>query len=195
MWRKSNLSKYINILKSFYYKESFIPSFAWALGLFWLSSKASVHKIFKKLLDLWYLKRNWDKFIAWEALLSIPMFESISAWFPSPGSEENKFDINIQDYLIQKPNSTILLRVKWDSMIDEWIKQGDLVIVDKSLQAKVNDIVIAVVDWDYTMKYFSKDAKWRICLKAANSKYKDIYPREELEIFGVVSGVVRKYRG
>ena len=194
MTRKSKLKAYIAKLKEFYFKHGFIPDFESVSGIFGLKSKSTVHDIFKKLLGLWYLVRCGNKFFPWEKLLSLPMFESIKAWFPSPASEDNKYDINVQEYLIDKPNSTVLLKVKWDSMIDEGIKTWDMVIVDKSLQVKQWDIVVAVVDGDYTMKYFMKDAKQKVFLRAANAKYDDIYPENELEIFGVVSGVIRKYR-
>lgn len=193
MGRKSNLEKYINQIKDYYYRFKVIPNFDTVLKILNLTSKASIHKIFKKLVELWYLNKNWNKFTPWKKLLSIPMFENIKAWFPSPANEENRSDIDISDYLIKKPNSTILLKVKWDSMINEWIKNWDIVVVDKSITANNNNIVIAIVDWEYTMKYLIKDKWERIFLRSANPEYKDIYPENELQIFGTVTWVIRKY--
>ena len=193
MPRKSNLEDYIRKIKDYYYDTKIIPNFDTTLKLLNLTSKASIHKIFKKMIELWYLKKSWNKFFPWVKFLSIPMFESIKAWFPSNANEENRFDIDISDYLIDKPNSTILLKVKWDSMINEWIKSWDIVVVDKSINPKSGAIVIAIIDGEYTMKYLIKEKSWKVYLRSANPEYEDIYPKEQLEIFGVVTWVIRKY--
>ncbi len=66
-------------------------------------------------------------------------------------------------------------------------------IVDKGMTAKTDDIVVAEMDREYTLKYLKKDKKGYF-LRAGNEKYPDFHPREELKIFGVVTGVVRKYQ-
>ena len=78
-------------------------------------------------------------------------------------------------------------------MIDAWIFPGDLAVVDK--WAKINnwDIVIAKIDWRYVIKFYERDRKWKIYLISANENSKKIYPEIELEIFGVVKGLIRKY--
>ena len=78
-------------------------------------------------------------------------------------------------------------------MIDAGIHPGDIVIVDKGAVAKPEDIVVAEVDREYTLKYLKKD-KNGYFLRAGNTKYPDFRAREELKIFGVVTGVVRKYK-
>jgi len=78
-------------------------------------------------------------------------------------------------------------------MIEAGINTGDIVIVDKGMSAKVDDIVIAEIDKEYTLKYLKKD-KQGYFLWTWNQKYPDFHPREELKIFGVVVGVVRKYQ-
>jgi len=77
-------------------------------------------------------------------------------------------------------------------MIDAGIHTGDIVIVDKGIHAKVDDIVVAEVDREFTLKYLKKDKRGHY-LHAGNSKYPDFYPKEELKVFWVVTGVVRKY--
>ncbi len=77
-------------------------------------------------------------------------------------------------------------------MIDAGIHPKDIVIVDKSKKPKLEDIVVAEIDREYTLKYLKKDAKGYF-LRAGNDKYPDFHPKEELKIFGVVTGVVRKY--
>ena len=66
-------------------------------------------------------------------------------------------------------------------------------IIDKAKQGVVDDIVVAEVDGDYTLKYLRKDRKRGYFLRAGNKKYNDIYADQELKMFGVVTGVIRKY--
>ena len=73
------------------------------------------------------------------------------------------------------------------------IIEGDLVVLDKSLQPQNQDIIAAFVDDEWTLKYYF-DKNGRIYLKAANDKFKDIYPKQKLEIGGVVIKVIREYR-
>jgi repressor LexA len=86
-----------------------------------------------------------------------------------------------------------MIKVSGDSMIEAGIHTGDIVIVDKGMSAKVDNIVVAEVDREFTLKYLKKDSKGYY-LHAGNSKYPDFHPREELKIFGVVVGVIRKYQ-
>lgn len=84
-----------------------------------------------------------------------------------------------------------MIRVSGDSMIDAGIHAGDIVVVDKGKHPKVDDIVVAEMDREFTLKYLKKNKRGHY-LHSGNPKYPDFYPREELKIFGVVIGVVRK---
>ncbi len=85
-----------------------------------------------------------------------------------------------------------MLKVSGYSMKDAGILPGDMVLVDRSVKAQENDIVIAEVDDNWTMKYLRKN-KNKVYLQAANKKYKDIYPQSDLKIAAVVKAVIRKY--
>jgi len=65
--------------------------------------------------------------------------------------------------------------------------------VDKSGKHKPGDIVVAQIDGEFTLKYYMIDNHKRVFLRAANSDYPDMYAKEELLVFGVVVGLVRKY--
>lgn len=194
MWRPSRLQQYIDKLRQYYFKYWFIPSFDWLMVLFWVNSKGSVYKIFNQMLELWLIQKDWNKFFPTNRLTALPTFDSVKAWFPSPAREANRYDIDLQSYLIDNPNSTVFLKVNWDSMINAWIQDWDMVIVDRSAKYQYGDIVVAIVDWEFTMKYLMKDSQWKIYLKAANPNYSDIIPREELEIFWLVTGSFRRFR-
>jgi repressor LexA len=77
-------------------------------------------------------------------------------------------------------------------MIDAGIREGDMVIAERRNNYKVGEIVIAMVDGDYTMKYLRKKGN-EYYLEAANEKYPDIHPTESFKVEAVVTGVVRKY--
>ena len=77
-------------------------------------------------------------------------------------------------------------------MIDEGIKEGDLVLVERKGEPKDGDIVIAEVDGGWTMKYYRKTGD-KVYLEPANKKYKPIYPEYDLKVAAIVKGVIRKY--
>ena len=120
------------------------------------------------------------------------MLGLVEAGFPSLVDGELTDTISIDNYLIENKESTYLLEVKGESMIDAGIHEGDLVVVEKRNNPKVGDIVIAEVDEGWTMKYFRKNGN-RVYLEPANKKFKNIYPEHELNIAAIVKGVVRKY--
>ncbi len=118
----------------------------------------------------------------------LPMVGDVAAGFPSPAEEELRDVISFDEYLITKPGTSFLLRVSGDSMIDEGIHQGDLVVIEKGREPKSGDIVIAEVDGEWTLKFFRKKGK-DVFLEAANAKYPPIRARSELRVGGVVSAV------
>jgi repressor LexA len=122
----------------------------------------------------------------------IPLLGLVEAGFPSEVDEISSDSLNIADYLIQDKECTYLLEVKGESMIDAGICEGDMVIAEKKNQAKDGDIVIALVDGGWTMKYY-RNRKGRVYLEPANKNFKDIYPESQLEIAAIVKGVIRKY--
>jgi SOS regulatory protein LexA len=116
----------------------------------------------------------------------------VEAGWPSPAEEELRDTLSLDEFLVQNPDASFLLRVSGDSMTGAGILPGDLVIVDRGQTAKSGDIVIAEVDGEWTMKFLKRSGD-RVFLVPANPKYKPIQPQHELKITGVVTAVVRKY--
>lgn len=118
----------------------------------------------------------------------------ISAGFPSPATDYLEEGLDLNDYLVRNKPATFLFTVKGDSMIGASIEEGDKVIVDRALTAKHDDIVVAVVDGEYTLKRLYKHMG-RIELRAENPAYRPIVCQDggELLVWGVVVGVVRRY--
>ncbi|MEI6420488.1 MAG: transcriptional repressor LexA, partial [bacterium] len=122
----------------------------------------------------------------------IPVLGLVEAGFPTTAEEDHSDTMSLDEYLIEKKEASFILEVKGDSMIEEGIKEGDLVIVERQNDAKDGEIVIAEVDGGWTMKYLRKEGD-KVWLEPANRNYKPIYPENELRIAAVVKGVVRKY--
>ncbi len=99
--------------------------------------------------------------------------ESIPAGFPSPADDYIDTGIDLNEHLIPHPSSTFFLRVKGDSMVKAGIQDGDLLIVDRSLNAQPGCIVVAILDGAFTLKkltYYQGMAY----LKAENPRYPPI---------------------
>ena len=110
---------------------------------------------------------------------------------PSPVDDAPADALTIDDYLIERPSQTVLIRVKGDSMMDAGILDGDLVVVEKTAAAKRGDIVVAIVDGQFTLKTLDLE-RGTFVLKPENKAYPVIRPEGTLEIFGVMVGLVRK---
>ena len=128
-----------------------------------------------------------------DSLTGTRLLGTVQAGWPSPAEEELVDTMSLDEYLIKHPDQTFLIKVTGDSMIDAYIKEGDLVLVERGRQAKHGDIVIAQVDNEWTMKYYEKLGT-KVRLVAANKKYSPIIPKAELVIGGVVTAVIRKYK-
>ena len=120
--------------------------------------------------------------------------DSVSAGFPSPADDYTEENIDLNEHLISNPFSTFFLRVKGDSMINAGIKDKDLIIVDKSLIAKPGDIVIAMIDGEFTIKRLSIKND-ELYLKAENNNYPDFRFKNhiDVQIWGVVIYSIHSY--
>jgi repressor LexA len=99
----------------------------------------------------------------------------------------------IDEYIVRNPAQTVLIPIKGDSMVEAGINEGDLAVVERSAVAKDGDFVVAIVDNDYTLKELATERGQKI-LKPHNATYPVIRPKGKLEIFGVLVGLIRRYR-
>ena len=120
--------------------------------------------------------------------------DSVSAGFPSPADDYTEENIDLNEHLISNPFSTFFLRVKGDSMINAGIKDKDLIIVDKSLIAKPGNIIIAMIDGEFTIKRLSIKND-ELYLKAENHNYPDFRFKNhiDVQIWGVVIYSIHSY--
>ena len=119
----------------------------------------------------------------------------VPAGFPSPADDHAEKRLDLNEYLIDQSESTFFVRIKGDSMIDAGILDNDIVIVDRSKSAAINDIVLASIDGEFTVKVLAKNSEGPY-LMPANKEYKPIHIKSdsEFEIVGVVTGSVRKFK-
>jgi len=123
---------------------------------------------------------------------NLPYFEAkVPAGFPSPAAdyEENQLDLN--KHLIKNPAATFFVRVSGDSMIGAGIHDGDLLIVDRSIDPKDKNVVIAVVDGELTVKRIRIRRK-KITLEPENVNYasREISKDADFQVWGVVTNVI-----
>lgn len=185
--------QYKQKILSFYSAHKRMPVYREMMYILGLKSKNSIHKLVQKLIDEGVVERDSSHRLLPKKLLGeVPVLGLVKAGFPSPAEEQTFDSMNIDEFLIKNKESSYLLEVDGDSMIDAHIAPGDLVIAERSNVARDGDIVIAEVDGEWTMKYF-RQKLGRVWLEPANKKYKPIYPTDELRITAVVKGIIRKY--
>lgn len=126
-----------------------------------------------------------------KGLVSVPLLGNIQAGVPHLAEEQIEEWINLPTSLIRGRRDVFLLKVRGQSMVNAGIYEDDLVIVRPTKDVKHNDIVVALLHDEATVKRFIQ-IKNRTYLKAENPKFKDIYPREEWTVQGKVVGVIRQ---
>lgn len=123
----------------------------------------------------------------------MPLYSNlISAGFPSPADDELEKELDLHEFLVQHPAATFFLRVKGNSMINAGIFDGDILIVDRALEAKEGSIVVATVDGEFVVKRLRRNGR-KIWLYPENPKYKPLQVfADRFEVWGVVTYVLHR---
>ena len=127
-------------------------------------------------------------------LTEIPYFlNRVRVGWPSPADDYVERPIDLNEYLLKNPAATYFVRVSGDSMIDAYIGDGAILVVDRSVEPKHKSIVVAAINGSYACKRLL--TKPKVCLASENSKYAPIFIKEneELEIAGVVIAAINTY--
>jgi repressor LexA len=193
MTKKIDIPSTLNRLRAFYRDHRRPPSFDEIKDLFGYKSKNAAFWLVKQLEKQGHLTKDSKGKLVLGAPAGIRVLGTVQAGFPSPAEEELIDILSLDEFLVNRPEQSFLIKVTGDSMIDAGIQEGDLVIVEKGKTPKNRDIVIAQVDGNWTMKHYDKTGS-SIRLLAANSKYPPIIASGELILGGVVVAVIRKYR-
>jgi DNA polymerase V len=117
----------------------------------------------------------------------------IPAGFPSPAEDFMEKRLDLNDHLIHNPTATFLVRVKGNSMVNAGIFDGDLLIIDRSIEAADGKIILGVLNGEFTIKRISKRGK-KLLLSPENDSFKPIEITEEMDfqIWGVVTYSIHK---
>jgi repressor LexA len=184
---------YKNKIIEFYRENKRMPGYSEIMSMLGFKSKNSVFKLVNKLVEGGFVSKDKNgRLIPNRIFGEVPVLGLVEAGFPTAAEEELSDTMSLDEYLIEKKESTYILEVKGDSMIDAGIQEGDLVIAERGKEPKSGDIVIAEVDGGWTMKYLRKRGNTTY-LEPANKNFKPIYPETDLKIAAVVRGVIRKY--
>jgi repressor LexA len=188
-------AEYLAKLQDYYADWKSIPSYAALCEVFGIASKSWVKAILDRLGKAGFLERTPDgMWIPTHQFFARPLAESsVQAGMPQSITSTQGDYYVIDEMLIDTPSLTTMIPVKGDSMIDAGIHEGDVAIVEKRNLASVGDIVVAIVDNDFTLKTLGKEGG-KFILIPANPAYPVIRPKGSLEIFGVLIGLVRKYK-
>jgi repressor LexA len=171
-----------------------MPTYEEMKSLFGVASKNTVAYRVGKLLEEGFLLKEGTKLMLAE-IGSVMRLGTVQAGFPTAADEDVSSELlSLDDFLIDRKGSTYMLEVVGESMMEAGILEGDLVLVERGRTPKRGDIVLALVDHEYTLKYLDTE-KGRPVLVPANKKFKKIYPNPNtLKIEAVLKAVIRKYR-
>ena len=185
--------QYLAQLQDYYARHRVLPSYASIGALIGLNSKASVAEMVLRLKSHGFLESSPDRRLKpGKRFFERALAESVRAGLPSPATQTAPEALTIDEHLVRHPSRSVLVTVKGDSMIDAGIHAGDVVVVEKRVAANVGDIVVAIIDNEFTLKRLDRE-KGRIVLRPENKAYPVIRPKGDAEIFGVVVGLFRRY--
>ncbi len=129
--------------------------------------------------------------------VSLPLYSSkVSAGLPSPAEEHVEKRLDPNDFLIDREDATFFVTIQGYSMMDVGLLPGDKAVVDRSRTPNIGDIVLAVINGEFTIKTLGKHKSGAPRLLPANQDFKPIEITEEMqfEIWGVVTGSFRRFR-
>lgn len=128
--------------------------------------------------------------------VKVPLFEEgVHAGFPSPAAGEVKRSLDLTELCVRHPQATYFVRARGESMQGAGISDGDVLVVDRSLEVRNGDIVVAAIEGEFTVKRLELSAgKVRLLPENPDFEPIDIIEDSQAEFFGVVSSVVKILR-
>jgi DNA polymerase V len=166
------------------------------------ASQATVIKDFLAAYQRKKLKADFDAVneFEWPALnassIKLPLYSSkVSAGFPSPAEEHVEKRLDPSEFLIDQKDATFFVTIQGQSMIDVGLLPGDKAVVDRAKRPVIGNIVLAVLDGEFTIKTLNRTKDGGVRLLPANKDYSPIEITEEMnfEIWGVVTGSFRRF--
>lgn len=189
-------------VRDFIRQEGYSPSLHEIGEHFGLSSPATVHKHVQHLVEKGLLRKGWNRSRSVEPLREsepaaetrLPLLGVVAAGAPLQIFEQSDEYISVPPEMVGRGESYVL-QVRGDSMIEDHIEDGDYVVVEQRQEAREGETVVALVNGEEaTLKRFYRRGA-AVVLKPANSALKPIrVPAENVQIRGVVRGLLRRYQ-
>lgn len=198
--------KLLDFIKFYYEKKNLFPTFEEMKTKLNIKSKSGIHKLLLSLEDKGFISRlpykaralilnNSNPTNTNNLETEIPFLGRIAAGNPIEAITGSFEQISVPNYLINNNDEHFTLEVNGDSMIDEGIFDGDIVVIKKASQALTGDIIVALIDNnEVTLKKF-RSFKNSIALEPANKNYKTrIFGEGRVKIQGILVGLIRKFK-
>ncbi len=194
MPRANHDDRHLARLRDHYARHGALPSYAGIGEVVGFKAKNAAVKLAARLIHAGFLRSApGGKLAPTARFFELPLFDSpvqAGAAVFIPGQEAAEL-VSIDSYLVEAPSKTVLLRVKGDSMRDAGVLDSDLAVVERSQSASAGEFIVAVVDGAFTLKELGYEGKQPILIPH-NDNYSRIRPGCDLDIFGIVRGIVRK---
>lgn len=191
----------LDYVDSFIDAQGYSPSFEEIASSFGYSSLATVHEHLSNLEEKGFIRKNYNKSRSLEVIhaeigalaVELPLLGSVAAGLPIEAIPEQE-TVSVPHDMV-RAGSNFVLRVRGSSMIDEQIRDGDYIIVNSRRTAENGDMVVALIGGDSaTVKKFYRERSGRIRLQPANPTMEPFfYDEGEVEVQGIVVGVIRKF--
>lgn len=181
-------------LREYHAAHRALPSFAGIQALLGLSSKSRVADLVARLRERGLLTMTPDRRLApTPRFFERAVLGAVRAGLPEAAVSDLHEPLDLERWLMPHPERTDLVRVRGDSMRDLGFRDGDLAVVERHRHAQLGDVVVAIVDGEFTVKILAREGE-RFVLQPAHPDYPVIRPRGALSIYGVVIGLVRKLK-
>ncbi|MFZ1829017.1 MAG: S24 family peptidase [Candidatus Competibacteraceae bacterium] len=194
MPRTADDAAYLARIQDYYAQWRSLPAYESLQAVLGLASRAGIGKVLKRLRDAGFLERTPDgRWTPTARFFERPLADaSVPAGLPV-GTTDSGEAHSIDAWLVRQPSRTVLIPVTGDSMMEAGIHPGDRVVVERDAPARPGDVVVAIIDGEFTLKTLAVENDQAV-LQPANPAYPVLRPSERLEIFGVVVGLIRSYR-
>jgi SOS regulatory protein LexA len=191
---KIDMKTALEKIRDFFKDNDRLPSIKELSDLCGYASRNSAVYLINKLVDSGFLNKTSKGKLVTTSMFHrrVRLLGSVAAGFPTAEEEELQKTVSLDEFLVTNPTSTYMLQVKGDSMVGAGVYPGDYVFVERGRTPREGEMIIAKVDDEWTLKYYKREGA-KVFLRAANTKYPDIYPKKELFVAGIVVSSCRKY--
>ena len=186
--------EYLAKLRDYYAKHRVLPSYSAVASLLGLRSTSAVAAFVKRMKEGGFLdSAPGGRLQPGHRFFERPVYDVQHLEISHAGNNVPVEGLNVDAYLVDQPSRTVLLTVKENSMIEAGLMPGDTVVVKRGAPATPGDVVVAIVDSKFTVKYLAHDRRG-LFLKPGNKAHASIRSKGDLEIYGLVVGMFRKYQ-